>query len=459
MANYDDTARLKDPPKSAEAEQAVIGALFLDNSQWDNVSEAVSSNDFFYSNNRHIFQAIFEQAEGSGHKFDILTTANRLREKNQLEEVGGMAYLQRIGMETPSVVNAVAYAKIIREHSIKRRLISASNEIANSAFFPDGKDAKELLDQAESKIFTIAEQYHNNKNEGLIHAKKPIAETLQYLQQVAGMQGGVTGLSTGLRDLDEMTSGLHNGELIIVAGRPSMGKTAFSLNIAQNIALGSGLPVAIFSLEMPARALIMRMIASLGRIPSGNLQKGQLDQNDMNKLRNAAIQIGNAPIYIDDSSNLSITDLRARVRRLAREHGQLGLVLIDYLTLMQMPDAGNNNRVTQIGDLSRGLKLLAKEIDAPVMVLSQLSREVEKRVDKHPQMSDLRDSGAIEQDADIIMFVYREAVYNKETGDPNKAEIVIAKQRNGPIGTVFLHYKGEYSLFDNAAYGDAPDDY
>ncbi|SUO94414.1 replicative DNA helicase [Suttonella ornithocola] len=456
MSDYDAVSRVKEPPKSSEAEQAVIGALLLDNEAWNHVSELVSAEDFFYQNNRIIFQTLAEQAE-LGEPFDILTITNRLREKNQLDKIGDPNYLRALAMETPTVTNAIAYARIIREQSIKRRLISAAGDIANSAYFPEGRDARTILDDAERKVFAIAETYQNNTREGLIPVQNVAAETLQYIRELSERDSDITGISTGLKDLDKMTAGLQRGDLIIVAGRPSMGKTAFSLNLAQNVALGTKLPVAIFSLEMPARSLVMRMISSLGQVHQEKLRRGQLDASEVPNMNLAVTQLKTAPIFIDDTSTLSVTDLRARVRRLKRERGDLGLVLIDYLQLMQMPEG--DNRATQIGDLSRALKLLAKEVNTPVIALSQLNRGLENRTDKRPIMSDIRESGAIEQDADIIMFVYRDEVYNKESPDRGKAEIIIGKQRNGPIGTVYLAFRGEYTLFDNLAYGEPPEDY
>lgn len=448
MAAMNDENRVKEAPKSAEAEQAVIGALLLDNGRWDDIAEQVVAEDFFFQSNRVIFQVISELS-ARGEPFDVLTISNRLRENEMLESAGGSNYLRQLGLETPSVSNAVAYARIVREQAVKRNLISAAGDIANSAYFPEGRDARTILDEAEQKVFKIAEAYESNTRDGLQSVKKAAAEVVSYIDELRKTNSNVTGIATGFKDLDNMTAGLQRGDLVIVAGRPSMGKTTFSMNIAENVALGSQLPVAIFSLEMPARSLVMRMISSLGRVPQEKLRRGKLDTHEeMPKFMLALQQLNTAPIFIDDGSNISATELRARVRRLKRDHGDLGLVLIDYLQLMQLPE-GSDNRATQIGDISRTLKLLAKEMDVPVMALSQLNRSLENRPDKRPIMSDIRESGAIEQDADVIMFVYRDEVYHKETEDKGMAEIIIGKQRNGPIGVINLAFRGEFTRFDD----------
>ena len=449
MTEDDTSDRLKEAPKSASAEQAVIGALLLDNARWEDVAEHVVSDDFFYRNNRLIFQVICELAE-KGEPFDVLTISTRLGARDELEQAGGVEYLRQLGLETPSVGNVVSYAKIVREQGIKRKLISAAGAIADSAYFPQGRDARSILDEAEQKVFRIAEAYQHNTRDGLQSVKKTAAEVVKYIEQLSKSDGNVTGIASGFRDLDEMTAGLQRGDLIVVAGRPSMGKTTFAMNIAENVALGTNQPVAIFSLEMPARSLVLRMISSLGRVDNKHLRLGKLDAHeDMPKFMLAMQQLKEAPIFIDDSSSLSVVELRARARRLKRDQGELGLVLVDYLQLMQLPENGENNRATQLGDISRALKLLAKEIDVPLVALSQLNRSLENRPDKRPIMSDIRESGAIEQDADVIMFVYRDEVYHKETENTGMAEIIIGKQRNGPIGKVNLAFLGQYTRFDD----------
>ncbi|SUO96400.1 replicative DNA helicase [Suttonella indologenes] len=460
ISSYDNAERVKEPPRSSDAEQAVIGALLLDNQCWDEVSEVVQAEDFYYYNNRLLFSAIAELAERN-EPFDRPTLLTRLRDKEELDKAGGDEYLRRIAMEVPSTVNAGIYAQIVREQSIKRRLISAAGEIANSAFFPEGRDARTILDNAESKIFAITESFDRGGNQGLMSTRQVLAETIDLIEKMAQIDGEVTGIPTGFTELDNMTSGLQRGDLIIIAGRPSMGKTAFSINIAQSVALLAELPVAIFSLEMPARQLMLRILSSLTKIPQNQLRRGQFNQNHNAFQYAVGSQLMNAKIFIDDSSNISLNEIRNRCRRLKREQGELGLILIDYMQLMELPTGGGSdlNRATQIGDLSRGLKLLAKELEVPIIALSQLNRSLESRTDKRPIMSDIRESGAIEQDADLIMFVYRDVVYNKQNANPRAAEVIIGKQRNGPIGTVPLIFEGEFSLFRDAAPSIDDDDY
>lgn len=458
MIEYDNqNNRVKESPKSQEAEQAVIGALLLDNDRWDDVADYLIADDFFFQNNRLIFQVMSELSLRN-EPFDVLTIGNLLRENEAWEQMGGGEYLRQLAMETPSASNVIVYAKIVREQAIKRKLIAAAGDIANSAYFPEGRDARSILDNAEQKIFNIAEMYQKNTRDGLQSIKKAAAETLHYIEELSKLDSPITGISTGFVDLDRETAGLQRGDLIIVGGRPSMGKTSFAMNIAESVAIGSGLPVAIFSLEMPARSLVMRLIASLARVDNSRLRLGKIKTNEeMSKFTYALHQLNQAPIFIDDGGNISVHELRARVRRLKREQGELGLVLIDYLQLMQMPD-NSENRATQMGDISRALKLLAKEMDVPVIALSQLNRASEKRMDQRPVMSDIRESGAIEQDADVIMFVYRDEVYHKNRDD-NKglAEIIIGKQRNGPIGTVKLAFRGEFTRFDDYSDREMPD--
>ncbi|MBV7435553.1 replicative DNA helicase [Cardiobacteriaceae bacterium TAE3-ERU3] len=451
MAEYDEEARVKESPKSREAEQAVIGGLLIDNNAWERVADRVQASDFFYQNHRVIFQSLVTLADKS-QPFDVVTIAELLRNREELEEAGGIEYLRQLGMETPSAVNVVAYADIVRERAVLRQLIATSGEIANSAYFPEGRDVKSLLDSAEQRVFAIANQYQKNEREGFQQVKNVAADAVEYIKELARRDSNITGFPTGFTDLDDKTAGLQPGDLIIVAGRPSMGKTTFSMNIAEHIALATNQPVAVFSLEMPARSLVMRMIASLGRVESEQLRTGKLDKHNLGKMTMAVNQLTGAPIFIDDSSSLSPTELRARARRLQREEGQLALILIDYLQLMQLPDS-NENRATQISDISRSLKLLAKELNVPVIALSQLNRSLESRPDKRPVMSDIRESGAIEQDADVIMFVYRDEVYNENSDDAGIAEIIIGKQRNGPIGKVKLAFLGKYTKFDNLSAG------
>ncbi|UJF24300.1 replicative DNA helicase [Suttonella sp. R2A3] len=443
-----DEQRVKESPKSREAEQAVIGGLLIDNEAWERVADRVQASDFFYQNHRVIFKAMVSLAN-KGQPFDVVTIPEALRIHDELETAGGLEYLRELGIETPSAINVVAYADIVRERAVLRQLIATSGEIANSAYFPEGRDVKTLLDNAEQRVFAIADQFEKNDREGFQPIKNVAAETVTYVMELAKRGGNpVTGIPTGFTDLDEQTAGLQPGDLVIVAGRPSMGKTTFAMNIAENVALETNKPVAIFALEMPARSLVLRMMASLGKIESSKLRVGKMDSQMLDKMASVASQISHAPIFIDDSSNLSPTELRARCRRLQRDEGQLGLVVIDYLQLMQLPDS-SENRATQISDISRALKLLAKELDVPVIALSQLNRSLESRPNKRPIMSDIRESGAIEQDADVIMFVYRDEVYDENSKQQGIAEIIIGKQRNGPIGTVHLAFIGQYTCFDN----------
>jgi replicative DNA helicase len=328
-------------------------------------------------------------------------------------------------------------------------LIHVGTEISNSAFHPEGRETSELLENAEQQVFKIAEQRQKNQN-GFVSIKPLLAKTVAKIERLFGQEGGITGASTGFTDFDQLTSGLQPSDLVIVAGRPSMGKTTIAMNMAENVALNSQQPVLVFSMEMPGDALAMRMMSSLGRIDQHKVRTGKLDDDDWPRLTSAISLLANTKLFIDDTPALSTTELRARSRRLAREHGQIGLIVVDYLQLMQSPSSGDN-RVQQISDISRGLKALAKELNTPVIALSQLNRNLEQRPNKRPLMSDLRDSGAIEQDADLIVFVYRDEVYNPESTDKGSAEMIIGKQRNGPLGTVKLTFLGQFTRFENYA--------
>ena len=446
--------RLRQPPQSQDAEQAVLAGVLLDGEMWDRVAGRVEAVDFYSRAHQLIFQAMATVASRS-QPLDIVTVADALRERGELENSGGTAYLSSLADAYGSAQNVVAYADIVREASILRALLKSSGDIAQSVYFPEGRSAAQLLDGAEQRVFDIKNQYQKNERDGFHQMKTVLADTVAYIQEIGRRGTDVIGIPTGFKDLDKMTAGMQAGDLIIIAGRPSMGKTTFAMNIAEAVAIGAKLPVAIFSLEMPARALVLRMMSSLGSIDQSELRKGEIKgENERRKLTIAVSQLQNAPIYIDDGSNLTATDLRARVRRLKSEVGDLGLVLVDYLQLMQLPDSrGNDNRAALVGEISRALKLLAKEMDVPVIALSQLSRQVESRPNKRPIMSDIRESGAIEQDADVIMFVYRDEVYNPDSPEKGIAEIVIGKQRNGPIGTVKLSFQGQYLRFGDLAHG------
>ena len=457
MADFEQQEeRLRQPPHSQDAEQAVLAGVLLDANMWNEVDERVSAPDFYNRAHQLIYKAMESVAGRKQEALDVVTVANALREAGELDNCGGTAYLASLADAYGSAQNVAAYADIVREASILRALLKSSGEIAQSVYQPEGRSAAQLLDSAEQRVFDIKNQYkqHEEGKDGLHPIKNVLADTIEYLQEVNQRGSDVIGISTGFKDLDKMTAGMQAGDLIIIAGRPSMGKTTFAMNIAEAVAIGAKQPVAVFSLEMPARALVLRMMSSLGNIDQSQLRKGDIKGNDTRgKLALAVSQLQNAPLYIDDGSNLTITELRARVRRLKSEVGALGLVLVDYLQLMQLPDSRDDNRASLIGEISRGLKLLAKEMDVPVIALSQLSRQVEHRPNKRPIMSDIRESGAIEQDADVIMFVYRDEVYNPDSPEKGTAEIVIGKQRNGPIGTVKLSFLGQYLKFGDLAQG------
>ena len=457
MADFEQQEeRLRQPPHSQDAEQAVLAGVLLDANMWDKVTGRVSAPDFYNRAHQLIYKAMESVAERNQEALDVVTVADALREAGELDNCGGTAYLASLADAYGSAQNVAAYADIVREASILRALLKSSGEIAQSVYQPEGRSAAQLLDSAEQRVFDIKNQYkqHEEGKNGLHPIKNVLTDTIKYLQEVNQRGSDVIGIPTGFKDLDKMTAGMQAGDLIIIAGRPSMGKTTFAMNIAEAVAIGAKQPVAVFSLEMPARALVLRMMSSLGNIDQSQLRKGDIKGNDTRgKLALAVSQLQNAPLYIDDGSNLTITELRARVRRLKSEVGALGLVLVDYLQLMQLPDSRDDNRASLIGEISRGLKLLAKEMEVPVIALSQLSRQVEHRPNKRPIMSDIRESGAIEQDADVIMFVYRDEVYNPDSPEKGIAEIVIGKQRNGPIGTVKLSFLGQYLKFGDLAQG------
>jgi replicative DNA helicase len=459
----DDTLdALKLPPNSVEAEQSVLGGLLLENEALDKIADILSEVDFYRHDHRLIYHHICKLIEQS-RPADIVTVAESLENSAELSSVGGIAYLGALAQNTPTAANIRRYAEIVRERSVMRKLVEVGSGIAESAYHPQGRDAQQLLDEAEAKIFQIAEN-GNRGSQGFVDMKSllpAVADRIDYLYQREN-QGSVTGIPTGFDDLDERTSGFQPGDLIIVAGRPSMGKTAFSLNIAENVALDTKLPVAVFSMEMGATQLATRMIGSVGRLDQHRMRNGNLEDDDWVRLTTALGKLNDAPIYIDEGAGLSSFDVRARARRLHRQCGKLGLIVVDYLQLMAGTSGrASENRATEISEISRSLKSLAKELDVPVVALSQLNRSVEQRPDKRPVMSDLRESGAIEQDADLILFIYRDEVYNADSADKGTAEIIIAKQRNGPIGRVRLTFLGHHTRFENFASGSAHmgDDY
>jgi replicative DNA helicase len=439
---------LKVPPHSIQAEQSVLGGLMLDNQTWDSVADKVVETDFYRRDHQLIFRAIAQLAEKQD-PFDVVTLSEVLEATGELQGVGGLAYLGMLAKDTPSAANIVAYANIVRDRSVLRQLIHIGTEISDSAFSTEGRETSELLENAERKVFEIAEQRQRGQG-GFSSIKSLLAKAVDKIETLYELDGDITGASTGFTDLDEKTSGLQPADLIIVAGRPSMGKTTIAMNMAENVALKSGMPVAVFSMEMPGEALAMRMMSSLGRIDQHKVRTGKLDDDDWPRLTSAINLLAETKLFIDDTPALTPTEVRSRARRLTREHGQLGLIVLDYLQLMQSPSSGDN-RVQQISDISRGLKALAKEMNVPVIALSQLNRNLEQRPNKRPVMSDLRESGAIEQDADLIIFVYRDEVYNEDSPDKGIAEVIIGKQRNGPLGTVRLTFLGQYTRFENFA--------
>ena len=439
------TEALKLPPYSIEAEQSVLGGLMIDNSTWDQVADMLTEVDFYRKEHRLIFRAIAAQAEDS-RPSDAITLSEWLESNNELSNVGGLSYLGSLAKNTPTAANIKAYANIVRERSIMRQLVSVGTDIANSAYNPEGRDSKELLESAEQKVFKIAEQGAKGR-QGYQNIRQLLTKAVDRIDQLFQMDSHITGVATGFDDFDEKTAGLQPSDLVIVAGRPSMGKTTFAMNIAENAAIKQSKPVAVFSMEMPGEQLAMRMMSSLGRIDQHKLRTGKLTDEDWPRVTSAVGILSEAPLFIDDTPALTPTDLRARARRLKREHGDLGLIVIDYLQLMQ--GSGKENRATEISEISRGLKALAKELNVPVVALSQLNRSLEQRPNKRPVMSDLRESGAIEQDADVIVFIYRDEVYNEDTPDKGVAEIIIGKQRNGPIGTTRLTFMGQFTRFEN----------
>ena len=438
---------LRIPPHSVEAEQAILGGLLLNNNAWDDVAERVGQTDFYRKEHRQIFTVIGQLVEEE-KPCDLVTVSQALTNLGQLESTGGMTYLSELARNTPSAANINAYADIVRERSILRQLISVSQEVSDNAFNPKGRKSLEILDIAESSIFEIAEQ--QKKGSGPIPIKSVLKRAVDRIDELYKNKGSLTGLTSGFEELDKMTSGLQPSDMIVVAARPSMGKTTFAMNLCENVAIKEGKPVLVFSMEMPADAIVMRMLSSLGRINQSNIRAGKLEQDDWPRITSAIQMLSEQQIFIDDTAALSPLEMRARARRVARDcGGQIGLIMVDYLQLMQVP--GSDNRVNEISEISRNLKGLAKEMNCPVLALSQLNRSLEQRPNKRPVMSDLRESGAIEQDADLIVFLYRDEVYNQDTNEKGVAEIIIGKHRNGPIGTVRLAFRGEFLRFDDLA--------
>lgn len=441
------------PPQSIEAEQSVLGGLLLENQSWDRIADVVSEEDFYRHEHKVIFRAIANLINEM-RPADVVTLQEELARRDLLDTVGGLDYLITLVQNTPSAANIRRYAEIVRERSIIRQLAEVGTEIARNAYSPQGRNAEQLLDEAENKVFQIAESTTKSK-QGFLDISDLLRENIERIDMLYNRDNPdeVTGVSTGFADLDRMTSGLQAGDLVIVAGRPSMGKTAFAINIAENIALDSKLPVAVFSMEMGGAQLAMRMMSSIGRVDQSLLKTGRLAEYDWARLNEAVVSLSHAPIFIDETAGLTSLEIRARSRRLARRFdGKLGVIVIDYLQLMS-GSGRSDNRSAELGEISRSLKALAKELQVPVIALSQLSRTVEQRTDKRPMMSDLRESGAIEQDADLIMFMFRDEYYNKDQSQyKGLAECIIGKHRNGPTGRIYLTFLGQYTRFENAAY-------
>ncbi len=446
---------LKLPPHSVDAEQAVIGGLMLDNTEWDNIADVLLPEDFYRSEHQIIYRVMTQQSEANS-PIDALTLAESLNSLNELENAGGLDYLSELAGNARGTANIQHYAEIIRERAVLRRLITVAHTIADSGYNTGGKKSAEILDEAEQRVFNIADE--RPQEQGPVPINPLLIKAVDRIDELAGSDGGLTGLASGYTDLDNMTSGWQKSDLVIVAGRPSMGKTAFAMNLVEHAVLTTEKPVLVFSLEMPAESLIFRMLSSIGKIDQTKLRTGQLTEDDWPGFNNAVAKLKDSSLFIDDSANVSPMEMRARARRIIREHGPLGMIVVDYLQLMQIKGT-SENRVNEISEISRSLKLLAREFECPVIALSQLNRGLEQRPNKRPVMSDLRESGAIEQDADVITFIYRDEVYNEDSPDKGIAEVIIGKQRNGPIGTIRLSFLGKFTRFENHAQPRYDDSY
>ena len=466
LSNFDEgfpadqqIAQLRIPPHSMEAESSVLGGLLLDNKSWEQVADLLSEGVFYRYEHRQVYLAI-QALINASRPADVITVYEHLQSIGKAEEVGGLGYLNALAQYVPSASNIRRYAEIVRERAILRKLVTASDEIATNAFNTQGKPVPQILDEAEQKIFQIGEEGSRLK-QGFQNMDQLAVILMDRVNQMADSPNDITGVPSGFVDFDKMTSGMQAGDLIVLAARPSMGKTALAINIAEHVALNEGLPVAVFSMEMGASQLAIRIVGSIGRIDQQRLRTGKLNQEEWPRLTEAIEKLRNVSLHIDETPSLTPMELRANARRLARTCGKLGLIVVDYLQLMSGNTSSNNgdNRATEIGEISRGLKMLAKELQCPVIALSQLNRSVETRTDKRPMMSDLRESGAIEQDADVIMFIYRDDYYNKDSKEPGVAEIIIGKHRNGPTGTVKLAFLKPLTRFESLASGYSNGDY
>jgi replicative DNA helicase len=444
---------LKVPPHSVEAEQSLLGGLLLDNQAFDKIADLVTAEDFYRDDHRRIYRHLAKLIEHA-KPADVVTVAESIEASEDKDRTGGPAYLGSLAQNTPSALNIRRYAELVRERSVQRRLIQVATEIAEAALAPSGKEVGQLLDEAETRILEVGERGQRG-TKGFESIQPVLARVFERIDHLYHQENksDVTGLPTGFADLDEKTAGLQQGDLVIVAGRPSMGKTAFALNMAEHVAVGNGVPVAIFSMEMGATQLAMRLLGSIARVDQHKMRTGRLNDEEWSRLSTAMGKLHDAPIFIDETAALNSLELRTRARRIHRQCGKLGLVMVDYLQLMSSANPNQNeNRATEISEISRSLKALAKELSAPVVALSQLNRALETRNDKRPMMSDLRESGAIEQDADLILFIYRDEVYYPEKPESKgTAEVIIGKQRNGPIGKIDLTFLGEHTRFEDRA--------
>jgi len=446
--SQDELADIKAPPHSIEAEQSVLGGLMLDNNAWDTVSEVVTEDNFYRHDHRLVYRTMGKLVNNA-QPLDVVTLSEELDRVGELDNAGGLEYLVDLARNTPSASNIRAYAEIVHDRALLRKMITAANEIAENAFHPDGRGSDELLNEAEAKIFQIAE---DRPTEGGPQDVNPLLKkAVERIDFLFNNDSDMTGVTTGFDDLDAKTAGLQPSDLIIVAARPSMGKTTFAMNLVENALMAKNKPVLVFSLEMPADQLVTRMLSSLGRIDQTRIRTGALEDDDWPKLTTAVNMMRDKPLFIDDTAGISPNEMRTRARRIVREHGDISLIMVDYLQLMRVKTGNIEGRQAEISEISRSLKALAKELECPVVALSQLNRSLEQRPNKRPVNSDLRESGAIEQDADVIMFIYRDEVYNEDSPDKGVAEIIIGKQRNGPIGTSRLAFIGKYTKFENLA--------